>query len=219
MPKAELNIPSLLCCSSAKHIGLSWMIQTFQKLTGVFPPLGIHYVVCLHKQAKGAIHSRWGELDLSSRIFKPEAKNAWDVYWEKRKKKKKQRDKRSQNLSGWLRSTIDNLQGSILPLPCTERGEQLQFSGFERAHLSLPRRERSVSGLHIPHQNPGWLLAAPSSSPPAKERSRSPGEHTFLRVGMMVQKFLYGSRWPAVPKKGAWSGLRGLFQVTLKSCF
>lgn len=60
----------------------------------------------------------------------------------------------------------------------------MQFSWFERARLTLPGRQRSVSGLHIPLQqeDPGWLLAAPSSSsPPGNERSRSPGVHTFLR--------------------------------------
>lgn len=188
MPKAELNISltALLQLSKAH-----WAILNdtdFPKAGGVF---FLHYkdtTSCLYKHAKGAIHSWWGDLPL---IFKPEAENALGCLMgkEEEKKKKKQqktqqRDKRSENLSGWLRSAIYNLQGSILPFPCTEREEQLQFSGYEKAHLSLPWRQRSISGLHIPHQqeDPARLRAAPSSfSPAGKERSRSPGVHTFLR--------------------------------------
>lgn len=187
MPKAELNI------SLTTPLQLSqahWAIlndKDFPKAGGVFfSTTKTLCRACISKQKEQSIHD--GESWLShSLIFKPEGENAWDVQWEKRKKKRKknqQRDKRSQNLSAWLRSTIDNLQGSILPFPCTERGEQLQFSWFERAP-SLPPRE-AVKRFRAPHPTSAggpagsWQLPAPPQ-PQATRGVGARGVHTFLR--------------------------------------
>lgn len=89
MPKAELNISltALLQLSQAH-----WAIlndKDFPKAGGVFfSTTKTLCRACISKQKEQSIHD--GESWLShSLIFKPEGENAWDVQWEKRKKKKK----------------------------------------------------------------------------------------------------------------------------------
>lgn len=75
-------------------------------------------------------------------------------------------------------------KAASFPLPA-QKGKNNCCSQDLKGPISpSPGGIEAFPGSSSPHQreDPGWLLAASSSSShPAKERSRSPGVHTFLR--------------------------------------
>lgn len=118
------------------------------------PPPPPHYkgtTLCLHNKAKLAVHSWVGEgALLLSDLWARGWKCLGCLAGRKEKEEKKNSDKRSHNLSAWLRSAIENVQRQRSILPCTKRKVQLQSSGIWKGQLSPSLgRQQSITTLNI----------------------------------------------------------------------
>lgn len=120
-----------------------------------FLPSSPHYkgpTLCLHNKAKPAVHSWVGEGALL-------LSDLWARGWKclgclagRKKKKQKDGDKRSHNLSAWLRSAIENVQRQHSILPCTNCSVESTIAALTdlKGQLSPPPgRQQSIATLNI----------------------------------------------------------------------
>lgn len=178
-------------CSAAAPCKAHWAILNDKYFPKVFF-FFLHYkdtTLCLHKQAKRAVHSWLGELALSlSDLWARGWKCLGCLVWKEKKKRKKkpaQAQKESKPVCLIKEHHWEPPKAASFPFPAQKGKDDCSSRGFEKGP-SLPPREGGGAFQHSTPTIRGRTQAGSWQHPPLRTSShpsyeRSPGTHTPSR--------------------------------------